>query len=99
MRLTEQQIIFIKEKVEDIFGSEAVVRLFGSRVDDEMRGGDIDLFIELPKPIEQSTRRSMVLSGAFQQEFGAQKIDIIVYATGQPLQPIHREARESGIRL
>jgi len=42
MRFTEQQIIFIKEKVEDIFGSEAVVRLFGSRVDDEMRGGDID---------------------------------------------------------
>lgn len=99
MRLTKQQIIFIKEKVEDIFGSEAVVRLFGSRVDDEMRGGDIDLLIELPKPIERSTRRSMVLSGAFQQEFGAQKIDIIVYATGQPLLSIHREARETGIRL
>jgi len=99
MRLTEQQTLFIKEKVGDIFGPEAGVRLFGSRVDDEIRGGDIDLLIELPKPIERSAKRSMVLSGALQQEFGAQKIDIVVYTVGQPLQPIHREAWETGIRL
>ena len=99
MRLTEQQILIIKSKVEEIFGSDAIVWLFGSRVDDEMKGGDIDLFIELPRSSEGLAGRSMRLNGALQQEFGAQRIDIVLYISGQPLQPIHREARTQGIRL
>ncbi len=44
MRLSTKEIELIKIKVKIIFG-ESIVYLFGSRVDDTKRGGDIDLYI------------------------------------------------------
>lgn len=48
MRLTAEEVLVIKRAAVDAFGAEAVIRLFGSRVDDTRKGGDIDLHIELP---------------------------------------------------
>lgn len=47
MRLNETVREIIKSEVDSQLGPDAVVRLFGSRVDDTRRGGDIDLLIEL----------------------------------------------------
>lgn len=44
MRLSTKETNIIKTKVENIFG-EAVIYLFGSRLDDNKKGGDIDLYI------------------------------------------------------
>ena len=44
MRLSAKEIELIKTNVKMIFG-ESIVYLFGSRVDDTKRGGDIDLYI------------------------------------------------------
>jgi len=44
MRLSKKEIEKIKEVVESNFG-EAKVYLFGSRLDNSKKGGDIDLFI------------------------------------------------------
>jgi hypothetical protein len=46
MRLTELQIAAIRETAAEIFGNDAGVWLFGSRTDDQKRGGDIDLLIQ-----------------------------------------------------
>jgi len=43
MRLTEFQTSRIQEGALNFFGSHSHVWLFGSRVDDDKRGGDIDL--------------------------------------------------------
>lgn len=45
MRLTPEQIRSIKQVAAEVFGSDAHVYLFGSRVDDQARSGDIDLYI------------------------------------------------------
>lgn len=42
MRLDDKTREIIKSEVASQLGVEAVVRLFGSRVDDTQRGGDID---------------------------------------------------------
>ena len=42
MRLTPEQIHISRDKAREAFGAESSVRLFGSRVSNENRGGDID---------------------------------------------------------
>ena len=44
MRLSKKEIEIIKDKVKTIFG-KSIIYLFGSRVDDDKSGGDIDLYI------------------------------------------------------
>jgi len=44
LRLSEKEIRLIKQKVKSIFG-DGVVYLFGSRLDDSKKGGDIDLYV------------------------------------------------------
>jgi predicted nucleotidyltransferase len=52
MRLTPAQIDTIQSTVHAVLGDGAVVSLFGSRLDDSRRGGDVDLLIEAqPEPL------------------------------------------------
>lgn len=43
MRLTEEQMEAIRQCAHQIGGELARVRVFGSRLDDSARGGDLDL--------------------------------------------------------
>jgi predicted nucleotidyltransferase len=79
MRLTTEQITVIKQKTALIFGDDAQVYLFGSRADDDTKGGDIDLFINLTGEIENPFAKTIRLNGVLQQEIGMQKIDIIFH--------------------
>ncbi|SDY63996.1 nucleotidyltransferase domain-containing protein [Nitrosomonas sp. Nm58] len=45
MRLTQNQVMTIRQAVAGIFGAGAQAWLFGSRVNNSKRGGDIDLLI------------------------------------------------------
>lgn len=51
MRLDDKTLSIIKGDVATQLSTDAVVRLFGSRVDDTQRGGDIDLLIEPGQPL------------------------------------------------
>ena len=99
MRITEKQIEAIKELVSRHFGSNAKVILFGSRVDDSARGGDIDLYVETNLPSEKMLKAEMALYAGLQRRLGERRIDIIVHRDEAPLQPIHVEALRTGICL
>lgn len=49
MRLTSDQVLTILGTASRLSGEDAVVYLFGSRLDDRARGGDVDLLIETPQ--------------------------------------------------
>jgi len=52
MRLSQRQVNVIQQAVAELAGKDATVRLFGSCADDNARGGDIDLLVEIPHSVE-----------------------------------------------
>lgn len=93
MRLTPQQIDIIKQTVEQIGGPDARAVLFGSRLLDDRKGGDIDLLLQSDQPIGLLQRAR--LKNALEQILGL-PIDIITYQTDLPPTPFQRIAIERG---
>lgn len=79
MRLNLFQIEAIKKTTKEVFGNDADVYLFGSRVYDYKKGGDIDLLI-LPNNNISATfyLEKIKLLARLKINLGDQKIDIIV---------------------
>ena len=46
MRLSPIQSQMICQQIHHHFGDSAAIWLFGSRLDDQKRGGDVDLYVE-----------------------------------------------------
>ena len=46
MRITPSQIQTIQQQIHHYLGDSAAVWLFGSRLDDGQKGGDVDLYVE-----------------------------------------------------
>jgi predicted nucleotidyltransferase len=99
MRLSQANAAVIKAEVQNIFGRDARVWLFGSRVDDTARGGDIDLLIEADADPEYALNGELRLYARLIRRLGDQKIDIVVHREGTPLAPIHESALHTGQRL
>jgi predicted nucleotidyltransferase len=101
MRLSDQQRSIIRTAVAESFGAEANVWLFGSRVDDDARGGDIDLYIESSTDdadaIVESKLRFLV---AMYKSLGEQKIDVVIRRPGfKGNLPIYDIAKQTGVKL
>ncbi|MEA3244104.1 MAG: nucleotidyltransferase domain-containing protein [Pseudomonadota bacterium] len=99
MRLSSQARHVIRDTVREIFGPEATVALFGSRLDDEARGGDIDLLVQSTAPIRERQRKVLTLVARLQMRLGDQPIDVLVLDPETNLQPIHKNALRMGQTL
>ena len=99
MRLNDKTREIIKSEVASQLGAGAVVRLFGSRVDDAQRGGDIDLLIEPVKPLEHRIQAECKLAARLFIRLGGRKVDVLIKDSSMPLQPIHQLAIAQGIVL
>jgi predicted nucleotidyltransferase len=98
MRLSKKEIEAIKRSFAEIFG-EGEIYLFGSRTDDTKKGGDIDLFLELPyteryEDLLQKRRRFKL---KLYDRLGEQKIDVLI--GGLVDSEILSEIRKSWVRL
>lgn len=98
MRITEEQRASIVRAVKRRFGPSARVLLFGSRVDDAKRGGDIDLLVETEYSGEQALTAKFHALSDIQRDIGERKIDLVL-AIGSSTSEIVRQARAQGIEL
>ena len=99
MRLDDKTRDIIKSEVASQLGVATVVRLFGSRVDDTQRGGDIDLFIEPIQALENSIYEECRLSASLYIKLDGRKVDVLIKDAFKPLLPIHEQALRTGIIL
>ncbi len=99
MRLTQTQQAAIRNTVVRMMGADARVWLFGSRVDDAARGGDIDLYIEADHIVPNRVQALCRLEGALVMALGDRKLDILLKDTSTPETPIFRIAKQNGVQL
>ncbi|HFD16279.1 MAG TPA: nucleotidyltransferase domain-containing protein [Rhodospirillales bacterium] len=99
MRLSEEHRAIIREEVAREFGPEAEVLLFGSRVDDTARGGDVDLLVRVPHAVEDSTMAAVRLATRLERRFDGRRVDVLLLTPDTPRQPIHDIAERTGVRL
>lgn len=82
MRLTEKQIAIIQTTANEIFGLTVRVYLYGSRINDQMKGGDIDLMIDTEMDKMTSPNKLMFLV-RLKKQLGEQKIDVVYNRPGR----------------
>ena len=95
MRLRKSEIEAIQNTFLKTF-IHGEVYLFGSRVDNNQKGGDIDLYIK-PKSLSQLSRTKIDFLVKLKQLIGRQKIDLVIDRGSDRL--IDRLAKEKGILL
>lgn len=97
MRLSLAEIEAIVISFQEVFGGGDVY-LFGSRVNENAKGGDIDLYL-VPKTtyIESHIEKKLHFLQKVKEKIGDQKIDAIVAVNSS--RAIEQEAKTKGVKL
>jgi predicted nucleotidyltransferase len=96
MRLNDREIDSIKQSAREVFGVKVKVYLFGSRVFDDKKGGDIDLYIETENTQNIYDNKIKFLV-ALDKRIGEQKVDVVISRDKNA--PIEKSALKYGIAL
>ena len=97
MRLSPHQRDVIRRVTSEVASPSAKVFLFGSRVHSELRGGDIDLLIELPQRRDDCFEVGIRIGARIERQLGPQKLDILVADPRTPDSPILIAARRDAL--
>jgi len=95
MRLGDNQVNTIREEVQQL-DAAAEIYLYGSRVDNAARGGDIDLLVISDK---LEFRDILRLRTRILDRIGWQQLDLLVRRRDQLADPLAALARETGTKL
>ena len=96
MRLTNQQIQLIRDIVRQVAGDACRVRIFGSRLDDVKRGGDVDVLLDLPDAVNNPALIAATVSARVSRAMYGRKVDVLISAPNLMRLPIHDIAFKEG---
>lgn len=96
MRLTSTQIQAIMKTLARLADETADVFLFGSRLNDQARGGDVDLLIETNTPLTLIERAQIKIE---LEDLVGLPVDIVVQARNATPTPFQRIARANAVKL
>lgn len=99
MRLNPSIVSTIRQTVADLAGKDCTVRLFGSRLNDSAKGGDVDLLLELPELPTNPAWLAAMVAGRVSRAMAGRKVDVLISAPGLKRLPIHDVAEREGVLL
>ena len=101
MRLSSEQLTAIRESTIRYFGDDVQLWLFGSRVRDAEKGGDIDLLIEVQgKTAAETIACKLNFLRELHKRLGEQKIDVVIRRLNSTTElPIYQIAKQTGVQL
>ena len=81
-----------------MYSEKVIFFLFGSRVDDTRKGGDIDLYLD-PANCDYCNiyEQKLQFLVQLQEKIGLQKIDVVLHENRE--RPIEQEAIKNGVKL
>lgn len=96
MRLTREQQQIIRDLVAASLGEGAGVRVFGSRLDNNRRGGDLDLLLECSQHVPLLARAALKLR--LEQALSI-PVDLLFSEPGKPATDFESMVRAKSQRL
>lgn len=99
MRLRDTEKSAIKALAQELFGEEAQVVVFGSRLDNTIKGGDLDLLVTTSRQLDNPVLSAAQMSVKVSRLMDGRKVDVLIQAPPLKTLPIHKAALESGQRL
>ncbi len=96
MRLSHQEIKIIKTTILNYI-EDATIFLFGSRVYDDKKGGDIDIFVQTQKQI--TLKKQIKILATIEISGVLRKVDLILQTPNSMKQAIFETALKEGIVL
>lgn len=96
MRLNEETRDGIRAIVARSAGTAARVRVFGSRLDDNAKGGDLDLLLECAEEVVAPAALAATVGARVSRLLHGRKVDVVVSAPNLASLPIHDIARLEG---
>ncbi len=102
MRISPTERAAIVSASRAVLPAGSRVMLFGSRTDDDQRGGDIDLLVEPPEAVsaQQAVALRTQLAARLYRSMGERRIDIVVAPADEPDDRlIVAEARRHALEL
>lgn len=96
MRLSPEQIATVLSIAHEVMGDDVTVSVFGSRLDDDRRGGDLDVLVETAerRPLLQRAELKLRLEAALEIP-----VDILACARNTEATPFQALAIARAVRL
>lgn len=99
MRLTGEAKNIIIAAVRRHFSQAEKIILFGSRADDNKRGGDIDILVQTPVSTAVAFEEKLQTVAALQLKLGEQRIDLLTTSGIDDERLIVQNAYRQGVVL
>jgi hypothetical protein len=101
IRLTTHDISKLKDAFVEYFTEDDSLWVFGSRVDLNKKGGDIDLYIETTiEDYDIAIDKKLAFSSKLKRLIGDQKIDIILNHIHSSYElPIYQVPKSQGVKI
>jgi predicted nucleotidyltransferase len=99
MRINTEARAALVQSVRSVAPDAKTIRLFGSRLDDHARGGDVDLMVEFDHPIERPALLAARIGVQVSRILAGRSVDVVLKAPNLKECSIHRVATATGIAL
>jgi hypothetical protein len=91
--------VAVRQLACQVAGKQSRVRVFGSRLYDTAQGGELDLMLELPEPVNNPALMVAQMSAQVSRVMRWRKVDVLLSAPNLKRLPIHEIAFKEGFVL
>lgn len=99
MRLADATRKIIRTEIYNLLGKDSHITVFGSRISDSEKGGDIDLFVQIPRQLNNRVEMECRLTARLYMKLGGRKVDVLIKDSLSKMKPIYQHAIDYGIVL